>query len=183
MLPPDVLLLVCRFIPIVDLTSFLLACKTTYLLTFERSLWIDRLLQQMAEFGIMESTYDVSAMTADELRATVFRPWRFAKDLRLGNFDRLHITKIVAPADVRIVANKLLPGGRWLVSLETSPIPDVYRLRVYDMHIRGNEIHSVAENIVVYAQWASCYMDVRPQTEFGAQPGALIFLNTWIGST
>ncbi|KAG8900474.1 hypothetical protein FRC01_010127, partial [Tulasnella sp. 417] len=131
----------------------------------------------MEEFGIMESTYDVSAMTTDEFRATVFRPWMFAKDMRLGRFDRLHITKILAPPDPVVLASNLLPGERWLVSLETSPIPDEHRLRVYDMHVRGNEIRTVTD-IVVYARWASRHMDVRPQTEFGAQPGALIFLLT-----
>ncbi|KAG8892441.1 hypothetical protein FRC01_014170, partial [Tulasnella sp. 417] len=154
------------------------ACKATYRLSSERSLWIDRLLQQMDEFGIMESTYDISAMSTDELRATVFRPWKFAKDMCLGRFDRLHITKILAPANSYVMANKLLPGGRWLVSLEGDAVTNVRRLRVYDMSVRGNEIHAVGD-IVVHVHWSTCHMEVRPQTEFGAQSGALIFLHQW----
>ncbi|KAG8898098.1 hypothetical protein FRC01_011026, partial [Tulasnella sp. 417] len=135
------------------------------------------LLQQMDDFGIVESTYDISAMDTDELRATVFRPSRFAKDIRLGRFDRLHTTKILAPADSFVAATELLPGGRWLVSLEGDASSDVHSLRVYDMYVQGDEIRAVGD-IVVHS--ATFYMDVQPQTESGAQSGALIFLHQWI---
>ncbi|KAG8898690.1 hypothetical protein FRC01_010808 [Tulasnella sp. 417] len=102
----------------------------------------------MDDSGIVESTYDISTMDTDELRATVFRPSRFAKDIRLGRFDRLHITKILAPADSFVVATKLLPGGRWLVSLEGDASSYVHSLRVYDMYVRGDEIRAVGDIVV-----------------------------------
>ncbi|KAG9048093.1 hypothetical protein FS837_000799 [Tulasnella sp. UAMH 9824] len=133
----------------------------------------------MDEFGIMESTHDIPAMSTDELRATVFRPWRFARDMRLGRFDRLHLTRILAPPDVYVMAAKLLPGGRWLVSLEHDTVSDARRLRIYDMSLRGDEIHAVGD-LEVHVHRATSYMEVQPKTEFGAQSGALIFLNQWI---
>ncbi|KIO28344.1 hypothetical protein M407DRAFT_22403 [Tulasnella calospora MUT 4182] len=136
----------------------------------------------MDEFGIMESTYDIPAMSTDELRETVFRPSRFAKDVRIGRFNRLRITKISAPANLYVMAAKLLPGGRWLVSLEGDALSGVRRLRVYDMSLKCNEIHAVGD-IVVNVSWATCYMEVRPQTPVGAQSGALIFLHQWISDT
>ncbi|KAG8893359.1 hypothetical protein FRC00_010651, partial [Tulasnella sp. 408] len=133
----------------------------------------------MDDFGIMESTYDIPAMSIGELQATVSRPWRFARDMRLGRFDRLHLTRIPAPPYVYVMAAKLLPGGRWLVSLEFDAVSDVRRLRVYDMSLRGDEIHAVGD-LEVHVHRAASYMEVQPKTEFGGQSGALIFLNQWI---
>jgi hypothetical protein len=117
-----------------DLVAFLQICKTTYSLNNNRLLWTNYLEQLCQAHYIFRPSWDIPSATLPELRSLSSRPTRFERAICKGRLIKrspVHLHPVGdGERDRRDLDAKLIPGGRWLVTVgicwSESPILGAY---------------------------------------------------------
>ena len=107
-----------------DLIAMFQTCKSAYSLNSNRSLWTKYLECLCREHHIFLPSWNISTATLAELRSLSSRPTRFERAIREGRLSQRSPIHLHAMADHEIKRHysdaKLIPGGRWLVTVGKS---------------------------------------------------------------
>lgn len=107
-------------------------------MTAGKAFWRSQALKLFCNHGAPSSSLDIDDLSEEELRQIATRPFRFERDLINGTLNRPVARSInraiVDPQDeaAACVEVRLIPGGRWLVTLYKSPA-HMLSLKIWDL--------------------------------------------------
>lgn len=111
-------------------------------------MWLDQIKNLIAREGVPTSTWNLSSMSATELRQAVARPYRFEKSITAQQEPSLTPVFLMHESPVVIHTAEMLPGGRWLILIgetldEFTKDPGQVWAEVWDLQSPGQAVSSV----------------------------------------